>query len=143
MKKGLDVLHSQLVRAGELISKLFSVQYYDTRSVTLFKEKVAVGLLLEDEADVLSNTNPNARFETRISDVGFVEIDRLQFQQAVSNLLQNAVKHSGKANPHVVLSAGAWDGVLKIQIEDDGEGLADTESIFERYTTGEGTSASL
>lgn len=94
IKKGLDVLHSQLVRAGELISKLFSVQYYDTRSVTLFKEKVAVGLLLEDEADVLSNTHPNARFETRISDVGFAEIDRLQFQQAVSNLLQNALKHS-------------------------------------------------
>lgn len=143
MKKGLDVLHSQLVRAGELISKLFSVQYYDTRSVTLFKEKVAVGLLLEDEADVLSNTNPNARFETRISDVGFVEIDRLQFQQAVSNLLQNAVKHSGRTDPHVVLSAEASGGILRIQIEDDGEGLADTESIFDRYVTGEGTSASL
>lgn len=60
---------------------------------------------MEDEVEVLSNAYPNARFETRISDVGFAEIDRLQFQQAVSNLLQNALKHSGRTDPHVVLGA--------------------------------------
>lgn len=99
--------------------------------------------MLEDEADVLSSAHPEARIETEIHDVGFVEIDRLQFQQAVSNLLQNAVKHSGKPDPKVLLRAEATETALRVSIEDDGEGLTDTESIFERYTTGEGTSASL
>ncbi|MFB0965557.1 MAG: ATP-binding protein [Patescibacteria group bacterium] len=41
------------------------------------------------------------------------------------------------------MGAESSGGTLRVWIEDDGDGLSDTESIFERYTTGEGTSASL
>jgi len=63
----------------------------------------------------------------------------------VSNLLQNASKHSKKKNPTILLGAFRTETGLEISVEDDGEGFesSDTEKLFERYTTGAGGSASL
>lgn len=146
LKKELSVLNSQLVRAGELFTKLFSVQYYDTRSVSLFKEGVQIDRLLLTELDIYSRMHPETAFADRIDrNVGFVEIDRLQFQQVLSNLLQNAVRHAQSSEPIIAVSAARANGKLVISIEDNGKGFAgeDTEKIFDRYTTGSGGSAGL
>lgn len=146
IKKELGVLNGQLVRAGELLTKLFSVQYYETRSVSLFKEKVKVGELLLTELDIQSRMHPEARFVDRIDrDLKFVHIDRLQFQQVLTNLLQNALKHSKRDNPTVSVSAVRKKDLLEISVEDDGEGFvaANADKLFERYTTGAGGSSSL
>ena len=46
------------------------------------------------------------RFISRIdADIGFVAIDKVQFQQVISNLLDNAVKFAREDDPTVFLSA--------------------------------------
>lgn len=42
LRSEVSLLNTQLIKTGELLSKLFSVQYYDTHSVTLFREKVQI-----------------------------------------------------------------------------------------------------
>ena len=42
LRKRLRSLCDQLVNIGELLKKLFSIQYFETRNVTLLKEKIDI-----------------------------------------------------------------------------------------------------
>lgn len=118
----MNILNEQLLRMGELVSRLFSMQYFETRNVTLFRESVHIGDLLRSEVSTYARTNECIKFLCEISDtVGFMSIDKIQFQQVISNLLQNAVKFSGgKTNARVMVSAAISDRTLHISIEDEG-----------------------
>ena len=62
MKKELELLSSQLIKTGELINRLFSMQYFDTHDIALFKEKVQISYLLENECEVYSRVNEHIQF---------------------------------------------------------------------------------
>ena len=53
--------------------------------------------------------------------------------RAVSNLLDNAVRH---ARSRVAISTDALDGVCRVVVDDDGTGIAaaDRQRVFERFT---------
>ncbi len=81
-------LNNQLIHVGELTSKLFSVQYFDIHAVSLFKEKVQIGYMLQTEFEVYSRMNKHIQFVNQISNnIGFVSVDRIQFQQVIGNIL--------------------------------------------------------
>jgi signal transduction histidine kinase len=147
LREELGVLNSQLVRAGELLTKLFSVQYYDTRAVSLFKEGVQIGKLLRTEFEIYSRMHPEIRFVDRISaELGTIRIDRIQFQQVLSNLLQNAVKFVSKEGATIVLTAFRDGEFLHVSVEDNGAGFADgtdADHLFDRYATGSGGAVGL
>lgn len=121
LKSEVSMLNDQLIRTGDLLAKLFSIQYFDTNHVTLFREKVQISRMLETEYEVYSRMHENIAFINKISpDMGFVEVDRIQFQQVITNLLGNAVKFLDKPNPTISLSAEKKDRKLEISIEDNG-----------------------
>lgn len=41
-KKNIQNISEQLMNIGELLKKLFSIQYFDTRDVVLLKEKIQI-----------------------------------------------------------------------------------------------------
>ena len=146
VKNELQWLSSQLIKTGELISRIFSVQYFDTHNVTLFKEKVQISHLLETEYEVYSRMHEHIRFEKRIdSKMWFVEIDRIQFQQVLSNLLNNAIKFIGQEDPVIAMEAYKKQGWLILSIEDNGKWFEwiDIGRLFEKYSTGSSESAWL
>ena len=50
--------------------------------------------------------NEQIQFITRIDrSMGFIELDRIQFQQVIDNILQNAVKFSCPKNPIITVEA--------------------------------------
>ena len=146
LRSEVETLSAQLIKTGELLSKLFSVQYYDTHSVTLFREKVQVARLLETECEIYAKMNENIQFITRIDrSIGFVELDRIQFQQVIDNILQNAVKFSCPKNPIITIEASIQHEKLIISIEDNGQGFdnIDIQKLFDKYVTGWGVSSGL
>lgn len=118
----MHILNEQLLRMGELVSRLFSMQYFETRSVQLFRESVHMGDFLKSEVAIYARTNEQIQFLCDISDeVESIQIDRIQFQQVISNLLQNAVKFSAaKPGARVRVSASISEQVLHISVEDEG-----------------------
>ena len=66
LKEELSILNKQLVRTGGLISKLFSVQYYDTHSVNLFRENIEFGKFLEYEVELFSHVHSWVSFQSKI-----------------------------------------------------------------------------
>jgi two-component system OmpR family sensor kinase len=87
------------------------------------------------------------RFSTRMNDAGrslmiepadglTVEADRLRLEQALTNLVENAIEHGGG---EITVRAGEVDGQLAIHVEDRGPGFA-PEFIgraFERFSRGD------
>jgi signal transduction histidine kinase len=42
IKQELMILNEQLIKTGDLTTKLFALQYFETRTVILFKERVQI-----------------------------------------------------------------------------------------------------
>ena len=138
LKEELSILNKQLVRTGWLLTKLFSVEYYDTHSVNLFRERVDIVRFLESEIEIFSHIHTAISFTSNIDkNIGSVEIDKIQFQQVISNLLDNAVKFLNGKNPTITVSALKKWGFLVIIIEDNGLWFQwiQVQDIFEKYTT--------
>ncbi len=101
------------------------------------KRPVDIGALLRRLADAYDDTFTDGGRRLMVSlpeSVPTVLGDEDLLAQAISNLLENAIRHT----PHgttVRLSAGSQAGELTITIADDGHGIpaADASRVFERH----------
>lgn len=68
-------------------------------------------------------------------EVTHVEADELRLEQAIFNLLDNAIKHGSRENPALRISTIRQEDQLCLSIEDNGPGipLGDQPHIFERF----------
>jgi len=68
----------------------------------------------------------------------FVDADSLRVTQAISNLLDNAVKYGGEP-PEVTLKMGCDKRDVFLRVLDNGEGVraSEQDSIFELFAQGE------
>jgi signal transduction histidine kinase len=146
MKWELQVLSAQLIRTGGLLSKLFAVEYYDTHGVNLFRENVEFISFLSHEIELFSHVYADTTFRSELDrDIGFVQIDKIQFQQVINNLLDNAVKFTKHEDPLICISARKDNNILYVVIEDNGWWFewVDIENLFDKYTIGSNWSTGL
>lgn len=61
-------------------------------------------------------------------------MDAMLISQVVSNLLENALRHAGKTNPHVEITLQAQDGHACVTVADDGQGVPEDvlPTLFEQ-----------
>lgn len=128
MVSEMNILNEQLARMGELTSRLFSMQYFETRDVKLFRESIHIGNLLKCEVGDYARANKDIKFISEFDELEdstkFISVDKIQFKQVISNLLQNAIKFSNKrGSSKIIVSAGISSDNLHVSIEDGGEGF--------------------
>jgi signal transduction histidine kinase len=121
LKYDLEKLNESLENTADLLSRLFSVQYFDTRSVTLYREKIQISHLLQNEFDLYSKMYPKTNFVNKIhSNLGYASVDRIQFHQVIINLLMNAIKFADSEYPSVLIEAQKADNEkIIISFEDN------------------------
>jgi signal transduction histidine kinase len=63
-----------------------------------------------------------------------ISCDRARLMQVLSNLLGNAIKYAPRSG-HVRLAVVATDGLVQLEVHDDGPGIAEADRpfLFERY----------
>src|SRR6202035_2379926 len=68
-------------------------------------------------------------------EVPVVEADQVKIEQAIFNLLDNALKYGGKSGLKVWISVRRSDSDLLLEVKDNGPGipLTDQPHIFERF----------
>src|SRR5260370_41601364 len=74
--------------------------------------------------------------ETRIApDLPTIEADQIKIEQAVFNLLDNALKYGGKSDPRVLIEVDYTPVEVILKVKDNGPGipLSDQPHIFERF----------
>lgn len=128
-----DLAKTQLLRAGDIIRRMRELLAHESRGLAVER----VGSMIDDLSGVLSMLarNGGVSLETHVDDGNdIVWADRIQFQQAMVNLVRNAVEAlEGREEPRVRISGKAISPeAYEIRVEDNGAGIAtaDMDSIF-------------
>lgn len=134
----LKTMHKHAQRLNLLIEDLLAISQLESRKISLHFEPVD---LLESVNRVLE------RLDSRIREIGAsvtikapkhlprIEVDAFRIEQALYNLVDNALKHSGTSTVKVALEVRSDGRTVSISVHDDGVGipLSDQPHIFERF----------
>jgi signal transduction histidine kinase len=135
-----DVLVEQSGRLSSLVTNILDIARIEEGRKEFEFETVDVGELVEE---VVSAAEHQWRHEGFVihADVNrplpAIHADRASIGQAVSNLIDNAVKYSGDSR-EVHVRASAADGQVKISVQDFGVGIKEEDlgRVFERFYRG-------
>lgn len=134
----LFILKNQIYKISDLVKVLFNVERYDIWKVSLYFEKINIENLFFTEIDSLQKLYPHLKIYFNFdSKIEYIDLDKVQFTQVISNLLNNAVKFSSKKNPIISLKIREFKNNLKIEIWDNWNWFRKSEQdfIFEKYST--------
>lgn len=124
-------------RLNTLCNNMLYMSQLDAGSSTLTNERIDLSMLAGDCAEDFIIRFPERKIEIDIENELFITGDKLLLQLAINNLLDNAIKYSGKED--VVLIKGFKENKrIKLQVADTGIGVnsREKEKIFEKYFRG-------
>lgn len=134
----MDLAKGQLLRAGQIIRRMRDMLTTGTRRL----ESERISSMIEDLgpafALIARDRGVDIRTDIDTND-DIVRAERIQFQQALINLVRNAAEAvEDQAKPVVVIRGQALgDGGYRLTVEDSGPGIPgnDIESVFRPMTT--------
>jgi two-component system phosphate regulon sensor histidine kinase PhoR len=142
--KLIDGLHRNSERLARILTDLLDLSRLDAGQYRLELDDVPVGAAIEQSLTVLE-TNAAKRgvhVEVDAPEALAVRADPKALDQILVNLIDNAVKYT-RPEGHVWIEARAearadardGDGAVRIEVRDDGPGIADKhrERVFERF----------
>jgi two-component system, OmpR family, sensor kinase len=118
-------------RLVQLAEDLLVIARYDQGRLPIRPERVDARAVLEAVAD--RHTRPGVRLDVRAPEGRALDADRLRLEQALGNLVDNALRHGRGA---VELSADAEGELVRLRVRDEGDGFPEGfEALaFERFT---------
>ena len=130
-----DLAKAQMLRAGQIIRRMRELLTMEMR--TLSTEKVRN--VVEDVLPILNLTGQekSVHISVDIDSPDNVRMDRIQFQQALVNLVRNAVEASPVDTRVLITGRIISDHSYEIAVEDSGPGIApdQVERVFQPMTT--------
>jgi PAS domain S-box-containing protein len=131
-------IHASGQRMLALVNDLLDVAKIESTVGTFHLERTDLRALLRE---VIREIDPllaprQLRIEARLAEAPLVaKVDPLRFQQAVRNILANAIKFCHAGHAIDVLAEATADGEAHIAVRDRGPGIppAELESIFEAF----------
>ena len=129
-------------RLNTLCNNMLYMSQLDAGNTTLANEKVDLSTLARDCAKDFNTRFPQRNIETGVENDIFISRDKLLLQLAINNLLDNAIKYSGKDDV-VLIKVFKENKRIKLQVIDYGIGVEneEKEKIFEKYFRGAGKHA--
>lgn len=137
LERPLGLLEKNLRHMVRLVDELLEVSRVTRGKLTIRKEKTSLKAILDRAVDlshpVLEDSGHVLHRSIELDYGLHADVDRMA--QAVSNLLDNAVKFSPRGTD-IWLDAALVEDVLEIRVRDTGVGLEpqDLETIFEPFT---------
>jgi two-component system, OmpR family, phosphate regulon sensor histidine kinase PhoR len=137
-RRFLAIMHKHAQRLNLLVDDLLELARLESREPHLNWEPFQLQSCIEK---VLEKSEPmiqasGAVIETRIAPgLPVIEADQVKIEQAISNLLDNALKYGGKSKPKVSIEVDFTPVEVVLKVKDNGPGipLSDQPHIFERF----------
>lgn len=132
------LLHAktEMERLNVLVDKVLNIAIYEDGKSSLLKEEIFFD---ENITELISLHELSAEKKVRIhyennSSLKSIKVDKTQFQHALNNIIDNAVKYSLN-EPLIRITSVEERDFLEIKIEDNGIGIAekDVEAVFEKF----------
>jgi K+-sensing histidine kinase KdpD len=141
----LDLVIDEAERLDRIVANLLNLSRIEAGALQPERQAVAVGELVADAVRRLGRLFQKVRVELDFADdLPLADADYSQIDQVVSNLLENAARHSPRGSTVRVGGRMRGDGMLSVFVEDEGPGIPtlDRAHIFEPFWRGEGSSSS-
>lgn len=124
-------------RLNALCNNMLLTSQIEAGDYKMMKEKIDLASVIKLCANDFSIRFPNRKIETQIIETSYVTGDLLLLELAVNNLLDNAIKYSGKEDI-VLIKLLKRGKEIYIQVIDEGAGIAvgEEQKIFEKYYRG-------
>jgi len=137
-RRFLSIMHKHAQRLNLLVDDLLELAQLESREPHLnwerFQLRACIDRVLEKSEAMIQASG--AIVETQIApDLPPIEADQVKIEQAISNLLDNALKYGGKSGPRVVIEVNYTLVEVILKVKDNGPGipLGDQPHIFERF----------
>ena len=129
------IMSRQLARLERLAQDLSELSHIEAGDLSLERTEIDLRRLVEDLCEDFRDRAAQKRLRFAVSGDGArVHGDAMRIQQAIANLLDNAIKYGGEGTSiDIDVASGPNSGVIKIT--DHGEGIAPEERdrIFRRF----------
>lgn len=131
---------------SRLVEDLRTLSTADAGALELHREPTDLPALVEDAAAAFRSRAAAAEVELAVelaADLPALEVDPVRVREVVSNLIDNALRHTPAGGRVVVSVARDGDGVA-IEVRDTGSGIAPDvlPRIFDRFAKGPGSRGS-
>ncbi len=129
--------YEETIRLTKIIDNLFFISKIDHSLIEINKEKINLDVFLKGVVDNLKilGADKNISLVLDSQTNSFIDIDRELMTQALSNLIDNAVKYGEENNFVIVKGESSANGKVYVSVINNGEGIpADSlPKIFERF----------
>jgi signal transduction histidine kinase len=136
------VMLRQVERLGRLVTQLLDLSRLESGAIPLLRRPFSVQRVLEDAASESRLNAPHVPVSVAMAEPALVaDGDPERVHQVLSNLLENAVRHSPaggriEVRAHSVPDLGSSGGpAVAIEVSDEGPGIPEEEAtrVFERF----------
>lgn len=129
----------QVERLGRLVGQLLDLSRLESGAVPLQKETIPAKGFLDEvarDADFKSQVRAkDVRVQVSVAPEELsIEVDPERLHQVLTNLLDNAMRHS-PAGGRITLAARQANGAVSLEVTDEGPGINEEEAsrLFERF----------
>ncbi len=143
IERGTNIIISQAWRLSRLVSDLLDSSRLSSGQFTLSCNPCDLVKLVREMVEQLRPVAPYHQFAIEVPDTPMIgNWDYGRLQQALGNLLDNAIKYSSE-EATITVRAWASPGKAHISVHNEGEGIpfADMDQLFRPYSRLQGTSS--
>jgi signal transduction histidine kinase len=136
-KEVMGSMLEEVDRLSNLVDTLLRLSHGDAGNVRLSRQAVDVGQLTRDVVSSLGVLAEERGQQLNVDDVGAgvaVSADRLVLREAITNIVDNAIKYSGRSST-IEIQVRSTEGQAILSVADRGPGIAPEhrERIFDRF----------
>lgn len=131
----LDQIRDEAEELDAMVRNLLAMTRVEAGALELNATWIDVGELVERAVAAARRRGAPQTIVTQIAeDLPLVRADQSLLDQALANLVGNAVRHAGRS-ARILVSARAEGGVVRIVVRDDGPGIAPDllPHVFEKF----------
>ncbi len=134
----LRTMHKHAQRLNMLIEDLLALSQLESKKTSLDFQPSHIGESVQrvrEQLDARIRETQSTVILTIPEGLPKIEMDLFRVEQALYNLLDNALKHSAKSGAKVCIEARAEESSVIVSVADNGVGipLSDQPHIFERF----------
>jgi PAS domain S-box-containing protein len=134
-QRALQQINEQIGRLNRMVLAMLDVSRLETGQLSIERAPLNLATLVGQVVEDARATLDGRTIDVRVADEPLtVNGDELRIEQALQNLIQNALKYSGPSEA-VTVELGHRDGVIEVAVRDRGIGIPKDElaKLFSRF----------